>query len=285
MSPQQADEKTAAPPPEELLQRLPALSAAIQQVIQSFEDPALDIHVLAERISQDQFLSAKVLRVANSSFYGLRRQVSSISDAVVVLGFGNVRGIALAAGFSGLFPVSDSVFSWPDYWRRCMAAGIYARCLAKQVKLDPESAFTAGLFHDIGLAALAYVMPERVEQAQAAAQKAGEEAGRESGLLAAELALLGFDHADLGGEIARYWNFPYEIEQAIRQHHHALAAGSAKPLAWVTHAAHLLSDTQGCDKCIPDALLAALDLSRPQLKQCLPLWSDVDAASSALFSS
>lgn len=278
MSPRPANEKTSAPPPEELLQRLPALSAAIQQVIQSFEDPALDIHVLAERISQDQFLSAKVLRVANSSFYGLRRQVSSISDAVVVLGFGNVRGIALAAGFSGLFPVSDSAFSWPDYWRRCMAAGIYARCLARQLKLDAESAFTAGLFHDIGLAALAYVMPERVEQAQDMAGEAGD-------LLAAEQALLGYDHAELGGEIARYWNFPYEIEQAIRQHHRALASGSAMPLAWVAHAAHLLSDTQGCDKCIPDALLAALDLGRPQLKQCLPLWSDVDAASAALFSS
>lgn len=278
MSPRPANEKTSAPPPEELLQRLPALSAAIQQVILSFEDPALDIHVLAERISQDQFLSAKVLRVANSSFYGLRRQVSSISDAVVVLGFGNVRGIALAAGFSGLFPVNDSAFSWPDYWRRCMAAGIYARCLARQLKLDAESAFTAGLFHDIGLAALAYVMPERVEQAQDLAGEAGD-------LLTAEQALLGFDHAELGGEIARYWNFPYEIEQAIRQHHRALVSGSAMPLAWVAHAAHLLSDTQGCDKCIPDALLAALDLSRPQLKQCLPLWSDVDAASAALFSS
>jgi putative nucleotidyltransferase with HDIG domain len=275
MIPLKTNEKTA--PPAELLQRLPALSSAIQQVILSFEDPALDIHVLAERISQDQFLSAKVLRVANSSFYGLRRQVSSISDAVVVLGFGNVRGIALAAGFSGLFPVTDSAFSWPNYWQRCMAAGIYARCLANQIKLDQESAFTAGLFHDIGLAAMAYVMPEHIEQAM--------DAAGEGDLLAAERTLLGYDHAELGGDIARYWNFPYEIEQAIRQHHHALATGSATPLAWVTHAAHLLSNTQGCDKCIPDSLLAALDLSRPQLKQFLPLWSDVDAASSALFSS
>ncbi len=263
------------------LNKIPTLPAAVQDVIASFDNADIEVQALAEKISQDQGLSAKILRVANSTFYGLPRQVGSISNAVVVLGFSTVRSLALAAGIAGVFPASSATFSWPGYWRRSMAAAVYARALAKCLKLNPEIAFTAGLFHDIGLAALAFGAPQQLAAAQAAAGTGD--------LLAAERALLGFDHAVLGGEVARLWCFPPAIEHAIR-HHHDAAAGEGEPLFLVTHAASLLSlaaadgvapDMEGC---LPQPLLAALGLGPEQMCSCMPHMDEIMAACAALLS-
>lgn len=254
-----------------ILKRLPALPEAVRQVIASFDDPRLDIHALAGKISRDIDLSARVLRVANSPFYGLARQVSSIHEAVVVLGFGNVRGMALAAGIAGVFP-GNGDFPWTSYWQRCMAAGMYARSLARCVGTNPESAFTAALFHDIGLAALAHGMPGSFAQAQAEGGDA----------LDAERALLGFDHAELGGEIARYWNFPPAIERAIREN--LRAEPSEEPLVQLVRAARLLTEAgmAGVAPVLPEPLLAVLGLDAERMRQCLPQWDDVAATSAAL---
>lgn len=259
------------------LKQLPALPAAVMEVIASFSDPDLDSHELAQKIGLDQGLSARMLRVANSSFYGLPRQVASIQDAVMVLGFSSVRSLALAAGIAGAFPVSSASFAWPEHWKRSMLAGVYARSLAGCLNLDRETAFSAGLFHDIGLAVLAFCAPEQLVRAQASAA--------EGDLLAAEREVLGFDHAQLGGEVAKNWNFPASIEQAIRCHHTALATDGAM-LDLVTHAAHLLSlaDMAQADvpTSLPEDLTRVLGLDADKLRQCLPSAEELDAASAAL---
>lgn len=255
------------------LNKLPALPEAVRDVIASFDAPRLDSHELADKIGRDQGMSARMLRMANSPFYGLPRQVASIREAVVVLGFSSVRSLALAAGISGVFAGGDSAFSWSDYWKKCMLAGVYARSLAKCLKLDQETAFSAGLFHDIGLAVLACCAPERLAEARA---KAGE-----GDLLAAERAVLGFDHAQLGGEVARRWNFPLVIERAIRAHHGAAAGDD--PLLLVVRAAHLLAlAPQGEVECLPVPLRDALGLDAERLRACLPQWEEALAASNAL---
>lgn len=100
------------------LHQLPAMPAVVQEVIASFTNDKLDSAVLADRIAQDQGLSAKVLRVSNSSFYGLPRKIGSIQDAVMVLGFNSVRSLALSAGFVHVFPpVPGSPFNRQAYWK------------------------------------------------------------------------------------------------------------------------------------------------------------------------
>ncbi|MEK7811142.1 MAG: HDOD domain-containing protein, partial [Pseudomonadota bacterium] len=86
------------------LHQLPSLPVVVQEVIASFKDPGLDTPSLVEKISLDQGLSAKLLRVSNSSFYGLPRRIGSVQDAVVVLGFDVVRSLVLSAGISKIFP-------------------------------------------------------------------------------------------------------------------------------------------------------------------------------------
>ncbi len=265
------------------LNQLPALSIAVRQVIASFSDQNLDSHELATRISHDQGMSARILRVANSPFYGLMRQVGSIHEAVMVLGFNSVRSIALAAGISSVFPAATGAFSWPDYWRRSMLTGIYAKALAGCLALDRETAFSAGLFNDIGLAVLAYGAPELLAEARAAVTE-------EVDLLGAERAVLSFDHALLGGEVARRWNFPPAIEAAIRFHHQA-DGGEGEPLVLVTRVAHLLAaavwDDRAADtaRSVPLPLLAALELTLERLSACLPPLEEAMAASAAILPS
>lgn len=262
------------------LNKIPSLPTAVRDIISSFDNDNIEIHELAEKISQDQNLSAKILQLANSPFYGLPRQVGSIPNAVVVLGFSSVRSLALAAGVAAMFPASSATFSWPDYWKRSMTAAVYARALAKCLKLNLETAFTAGLFHDIGLAVLAFGAPQQLAVAQQAAAETGD-------LLAAERTLLGFDHAQLGGEVAKHWRFPPAIELAIR-HHHGAAAGTGEPLVLVTHAAFLLSmaATDGVEPdveaCLPQPLCTALGLNPEQIRRCMPQMEEIVAACASL---
>lgn len=198
------------------LGQLPAMPAVVQEVINSFDDPNLEVDSLAQKIGHDQGLSTRVLRIANSSFYGLSRQVSSIHDAVVVLGFGNIRSLVLAAGFVHAFPQhGEGLFDRKQFWRHSLQVAAAARALAKYAKVNAETAFTAGLLHDIGQVVLDACLHKSFDGVlQRLASKGGD-------LHALEREKLGFDHAMAGAEMAKRWNFPEAIQQAIRSHHEA----------------------------------------------------------------
>lgn len=195
-------------------ERLPSLPLAVQQVIQSFDDERLDAASLAQKISRDQGLAAKILRVANSPFYGLSGEVGSIQEAVVVLGFHTIRTLATAAGIVNRFQVKEAAgFDQKTFWQHCIGAAVFARVLARHLGMNPEVAFTTGLLHDIGRLVLAACC--QAEFAKVITHQ------KETGctLLEAEQAVLGTDHAEIGAEMARQWKFPEQIQTAIRYHH------------------------------------------------------------------
>lgn len=194
------------------LHQLPMLSVVVQEVIASFKDDHLDRFSLACKISQDQGLSAKVLRVANSPFYGLSRKVGSVQDAVLVMGFDAIRSLALSAGIVLAFPCSpDNRFDRRAFWLRSFRVACYTQALAKHMNQDPQQdAFTIGMFHDIGQLVLDVCMPEQFAAMLAQQETSG------LNLIEIEQSELGFDHALIGAEMARHWNFPQKIEHAIR---------------------------------------------------------------------
>ncbi|HET9112976.1 MAG TPA: HDOD domain-containing protein [Burkholderiales bacterium] len=196
----------------ESLHRLPALPSVVMEVIDSFAETGISTTLLADKISRDQALSAKLLQVSNSSFYGLSRQVGSINEAVMVLGFDSVRTLTVAIGLiHGLSPFTDQLLNRKRFWQYNIQVATCARFLAKSLNFNSEIAFTAGLLHDIGQMALALTYPERygliVEHNQG------------PGLIESEQQEFGFDHAMLGAEVARHWNFPLAIQDAIKYHH------------------------------------------------------------------
>lgn len=261
------------------LHQLPSMPVVIQEIMASFKNEDLDGSVLAEMIARDQGLSAKVLRVANSPFYGLPRKIASMQDAVLVMGFSGVRSLVLSAGIVHAFPASaGSRFDRAAYWKRNFRVAAYARALAQALRQDPQMAFTAAMFHEIGQLVLDVCIPE---------QYAGvlqDQALTGHGLAEVERAQLGFDHALIGGEVARHWNFPDEIEHAIRY----WAEPEHEPFRAVTgivHVAVQLENGLAGDALIsqlPEGLCKQLGLSWERIETGLPEAQGLDAGAALL---
>lgn len=229
--------------------QLPSLPAVVHQLLGSIDNEQADIADISRKIGQDQALVAKVLRVANSSFYGMQGRVASIQDAMVVLGFRNVRTLVLAAALTGSFPKSQR--TWFDeqvFWKHSLAVALAAKAFAGSAGINPDHAFTAGLLHDIGRLVLVTCFPEEY-------RKAVELRGAsDEFLVTAEATELGFDHAAVGAALAERWKFAPAISAAVRCHHQPWH-GEAPPLVALVHladvTAHALDLSGETDPLVP----------------------------------
>ncbi len=192
---------------------LPVLSGTIAELMNLTQSDDSSISQIADVIKRDVGLSAAIMRITNSSAFGLLRKITSIDQAVLLLGFTAVRNVALAVGIVDLFSPSESSFL-SKIWQRSILSGIAARELCSlSGNKNHEDAFTSGLLYDIGLIAfyafdkeLAYQLIERMESD-----------GRLS--LAEERELLGIDHIEVGGLLAEKWGLPDNIRLSILNHH------------------------------------------------------------------
>lgn len=224
------------------LKGLPSLPSVVSDLLRSFDDENVDVGSVARQIAQDQALTAKVLRVANSAFYGLQNRVGSIQEAVVVLGFNSVRGMVLGTGISGVFqPERCPGFDLDRYARDSITVGLAARAMAGEAGLNGELAFTTGILHDIGRLVLASCFAERYSPALLAG-------GGSSLASAVEREVLGIDHAEVGGLLAETWHFPPVLRDAVRFHHAVPASTSASPtITDLIHVADALAHGFGRD--------------------------------------
>ena len=170
---------------------------------------------------------ARLLRIANSSFYGLRRKVVSVRDAVFVLGMGNIRNLALAAAVSG--PVGSPCRGVGDqsegFWRHGVATALCAGMLAGRMKCSGDGAFAAGLLHDLSAAWLLPAGFPGTSRKCAACRQS-----QDCLLQDAEVEVLGIDHSAIGRQLAESWGFPDALCVAVGGHHDA-GSLSAAPLA------------------------------------------------------
>jgi len=218
----------------ERVQQLPALSPVLHEILHSFSNEDVDIATLVNKISRDQGLAARVLRVANSAFYGLSSRVASIGEAVVVLGFHSVRSLVVAAGIINRFPPSGGTrFDRLAFWRHAIGVGVCARVLAARLGENAETAFTAGLLHDAGRLVLDAYFHEEFERILA------YHAAADCAMIAAEQETLGMTHTIIGFEMAKQWKFPSSIQSAIRDHHHP-DSGQPAVLTDIVHLANVL---------------------------------------------
>jgi putative nucleotidyltransferase with HDIG domain len=243
-------------------QKLPSLPSVVLEILESFDNERMDVSTLAGKIANDQALVARVMRVANSAFFGLSGQVGTIFEAISVLGFNNLRGLVTAAAIINASPKNLGEFDLVVFWRHGICTAACAKVLAKRLGLNPEIAFTAGVLHDIGK--LIIVM----EYPAAAKVVAVDEASDES-FLEAERSLIGYDHAALGGELAQRWKFPQAIRDAIRLHHSPPDASGRSNLSDVVYIANLFAHAldQGKIREQKFAMLAAEAYDRLTLDQ------------------
>lgn len=257
------------------LHQLPSLPEVLQELIVSLNNTDMDTTMLSHKIARDQGLSAKVLRMANSSFYGLPRKVGSIQDAVTVLGFDTVRSLVLSTGMISVFPpIPGSMFDRQSYWKRCYRIASISKVLGRNLERDKQLAFTAGMFCEIGQLLLDLCLPKQFSEIL------NQQDHSELSLIELEETQLGFNHFDIGADIMHIWNFPLEIEQLIRNWTSKEPQTRFAPLECVVHIAASVESGVVGEELIAELTrtwCARMQVTWAQIEANLPVVSGLDA--------
>ncbi len=196
---------------------LPALPQTVARLLKELRNPDVDLDELSREIALDQAITAKILRLVNSSFYGMPGQIGNLSQAVVILGTETIQNVILSIAIIKAFKLPDieaEGFSLEDFWRHTIATGLITQTIARMLELpNRQDAFVAGLLHDIGKLLLLQVSPEGFCRVV--------ELVREKGLFfqEAERLVLTADHTSLGAWLAKKWHFPVHLQEVLFYHH------------------------------------------------------------------
>lgn len=197
------------------LRDIPTLSVVVQRVMELVNNPKTSATQIAEVLKRDQVLTAKVLRLVNSSFYNLSTEVTDVSRALAFLGFNTISMLVLGTSVFSSFEIKAApFFNVLEFWRHSLASAIAAELIAKKLRVSkPEDAFTCGLLHDIGKIALFKVAPNDLNLIVTKAKN------ENMSFLDAETALEFPGHTVLGERLAEKWQLPVMIRKTIRYHH------------------------------------------------------------------
>ncbi len=246
---------------------LPEVTAKIIQVV---EDPRSTAKDLKEIIKHDVALSTKILKVVNSAFYGLPRQISSVDRAIVLLGLSTVKNIAIATSMVKLFKGKSlsKKFTPRDLWCHSLACGVFCKLISEVRGIEnTDEVFVAGLIHDLGLLAEHQAYPDKLP---IIIDKASEE---QRSILEVEEEMLGANHQEFGSALAVKWKFPPLFQLATGYHHNPLdAAKQYMEVSLTIHLADMLASKKKIGmyfetlNYVP-GIIEALNLTEEQLKE------------------
>jgi putative nucleotidyltransferase with HDIG domain len=195
---------------------LPTLPTIISKMIELVDNPKTSAGSLARLISTDQALTARILKLANSAYYGFPREISTVNMSIVVLGFNTVKDMGLSLSVFDMFKESDTTgtFDTTQFWEHSVGCGIAARVIARYCghRMAGE-AFVAGLLHDIGKVILKQYFPKEFKEIMTISSAEG------ANLDDAELQVIGTHHGQVGGWLAEKWSLPKIIADCITNHH------------------------------------------------------------------
>ena len=191
---------------------MPAFPKSVQRILELTRDVNCSPKDLVQVIDKDPVVTVKVLRVVNSAYYSLPKQITSINHAVVYLGFNTIKNLALSIAAIGMLPASNAAgFDGAQYLIHSLSTAAIAKQLALRLDdADPMDCFIAGLLHDFGKVVFAQFMPSEFRQALEFSQASG------GSLHLALRELIGADHAVAGAMLVEKWRFPAELVETIR---------------------------------------------------------------------
>lgn len=222
--------------------RIPAQPQVMQQLAKLLKDPNVGIPEVGQWIGKDMVLSAKVLKVANSAFYGLRERCLSPQHAASVLGLKVLRSVVMQAAVVRQFEhLAGGSFDLKAHWQHSILTGQVASALSPHlgpiIGLDADELYTCGLMHDLGQVVLLEALGNGY---QAIIAKAGD---CDQARAQIEQQVFGFTHADVGAVVAEQWGLPEAAIRAILEHHGASEGGELAPLSRRIQAADSIAHT------------------------------------------
>jgi len=222
--------------------RLPTLPTVVAKMMALVDSPKASARSLAKLIQSDQALTAKILKLANSAYYGFQRQVSTVNLAIVVVGFNAVKDMGLSVSVLEAFkdPGGNRHFDLSRFWEHAISVGVGTHMLAKKYNLGyVDDSFSAGLLHDVGKVIINQYVNDDFKEIMARVHEDDED------LLLAETTVLDTTHDRIGGWLAYKWNLPLPIVSAIEFHHNPFLAAQHRPLAALVQLADYLSRLAG----------------------------------------
>ena len=195
---------------------LPTLPTVYMKLSHLLKQPDAPIKSISNIISEDPAIAAMVLKIVNSAAYGFRSRIGDLQHAIVILGLKEIRNLVLAGSVYKMVKgfKSSAAFNMEEFWKHSIGCATMARVLAETATLgSPEEIFTGGLLHDIGKLIHATYLRDEYDAVIALVTEDGSQVSE------AEQKLLGFDHAQTGGILARKWHLPEKTVDMIAYHH------------------------------------------------------------------
>ncbi|MCA9783582.1 MAG: HDOD domain-containing protein [Calditrichaeota bacterium] len=217
-------------------QQLCSLPDVYYRLLDVIQQPVSSAAAISEVIQTDPGLSARLLKLVNSAFYGFPRKIDTVSRAVTLVGTRQLSDLALATSVIRVFDgVPQNLITMESFWKHSLATGICARIIAENgLDVDSERLFVAGLLHDVGR--LVMCLAEPADMTRALEQSRS----REELLFQSEKDIFGFTHADVGACLMEQWHLPPALVEAVRWHHRPSAADEHQELAAVVHLADVI---------------------------------------------
>ncbi len=229
----------------ENIDQLPSLPAIVTKLLQVVNCPDTSADDAARLIEKDPALTSRMLRLANSAFYGIPRSISSVSSAVVILGFNTIRSLVLSASVVKMFAGVKPGFDNDKFWKHSVVTAIAAKTIVRHFMsvrmMDPESAFCSGILHDIGKLIFGFYVPEDYRETCEYARK------MEIPLIEAENCVLGINHAEIGKMLVDKWTLPLDLGNCLVYHHTPAQSDLAEELVATVHLADIIAHKLGCD--------------------------------------
>lgn len=265
-------------------QSLPTVPKVVHELVESFSAEDVPIRKVVASINSDPVLSAKLLRLANSSYYHVSRSIATVDDAVVMLGFMTVRTLVIGIGVTGAFSGHAGI-DLSRFWRYSSQTAAIANWLAKETQCSRDHAFTAGLMHGLGHLVMQAGMPEPMLYLNKTCDMLD---ARRADI---ERTSFGYDHADVAAELLRLWKLPSVLVDAVSGHVAPLQPARFEPLAGVLHLASWRARAQAFSlnqeelkHTLPVAVCAKLNLAPAVLLEAMPPVEELSEGLSAIAS-
>lgn len=220
------------------INNLPTLPTVYTALSEAMQNPLVTTEDIAKIISSDQSTAFKVIKVANSAYYGFAQKIDTISNAIFYLGFNEVKNLVLAVSIMNMFSKNKILvkFKPTEFWAHSIAVGVASRLLGEAIgNINLDNYFLAGVLHDIGKLIFFEYLPNEYADALNFSEESGVE------IRDAELKILGINHQTIGGLVADKWKIPSNIKNVIRYHHNPnVVTSNDKMMVGIIHLADII---------------------------------------------